>query len=146
MILRRCTLDTVGLASWENPTYIKCVSKNYQNIQMLVIKMLNTSSVAPSWYTTDIQINLLTPLPQSRDYISKVQQGQSVDGVAEVISRLRFASDDGTKYSGDLLAIMETLKNTTDLYNVTKQKLSNADVVVRKHFYIKILIFKYKIM
>lgn len=36
LILRRCTLDAVGLASWENPTYIKCVSKNYETIQMLV--------------------------------------------------------------------------------------------------------------
>lgn len=36
MILRRCTLDAVGLASWENPTYVKCVSKNYENIQLLV--------------------------------------------------------------------------------------------------------------
>uniref|UniRef100_A0A669D2M5 Adhesion G protein-coupled receptor B1 n=1 Tax=Oreochromis niloticus TaxID=8128 RepID=A0A669D2M5_ORENI len=36
LILRRCTLDAIGLASWENPTYIKCVSKNYENIQMLV--------------------------------------------------------------------------------------------------------------
>lgn len=45
LILRRCSLDAVGLASWENPTYIKCVSKNYENIQLLVrisvIKMLD---------------------------------------------------------------------------------------------------------
>lgn len=56
LILRRCTLDAVGLASWENPTHIKCVSKNYENIQMLVspgngtlIKMLNASSVVSSY-------------------------------------------------------------------------------------------------
>lgn len=36
LILRRCTLDAVGLASWESPTHIKCVSKNYETIQMLV--------------------------------------------------------------------------------------------------------------
>uniref|UniRef100_A0A672FSG5 Adhesion G protein-coupled receptor B1b n=1 Tax=Salarias fasciatus TaxID=181472 RepID=A0A672FSG5_SALFA len=84
LILRRCTLDAVGLASWENPTYINCVSKNYETIQTL-------------------------------DYISKAQQGQSVDGVAEVISRLRFSSDEGAKYSGDLLAVMEILRNTTEL-------------------------------
>lgn len=36
LILRRCTLDAVGLASWENPTHIKCVSKNYETIQTLV--------------------------------------------------------------------------------------------------------------
>ncbi|XP_029701393.1 adhesion G protein-coupled receptor B1-like isoform X1 [Takifugu rubripes] len=99
MILRRCTLDAVGLASWENPTYVKCVSKSYENIQLL-----------------------------SRDYVSKSQMGQSMDGFAEVISRLRFSSDDGAKYSGDLLAIMEILKNTTDLYKGNSLKLSNADV------------------
>uniref|UniRef100_A0A665WSW0 Adhesion G protein-coupled receptor B1b n=1 Tax=Echeneis naucrates TaxID=173247 RepID=A0A665WSW0_ECHNA len=87
LILRRCSLDAVGLASWESPTHIKCVSANYGNIQML-----------------------------SRDYISKAQMGQSVDGVAEVISRLRFSSDEGAKYSGDLMAIMEVLKNTTELW------------------------------
>uniref|UniRef100_H3DJM8 Adhesion G protein-coupled receptor B1 n=1 Tax=Tetraodon nigroviridis TaxID=99883 RepID=H3DJM8_TETNG len=99
LILRRCTLDAVGLASWENPTYVKCVSKNYENIQLL-----------------------------ARDYISKSQTGQSMDGFAEVISRLRFSSDEGAKYSGDLLAIMEILKNTTELYKGNGLKLSNADV------------------
>lgn len=36
LTLRRCTLDAVGLASWESPTHIKCISKNYETIQMLV--------------------------------------------------------------------------------------------------------------
>ncbi|KAK5883478.1 hypothetical protein CesoFtcFv8_000271 [Champsocephalus esox] len=99
LILRRCTLDAVGLASWESPTHIKCVSKNYENIQMM-----------------------------SRDYNTKAQIGQSVDGVAEVISRLRFSSDEGAGYSGDLVAIMEILKNTTELYKGTRLRLSNADV------------------
>lgn len=36
LILRRCTLDAVGLAFWENPTHIKCVSKEFQDIQTLV--------------------------------------------------------------------------------------------------------------
>uniref|UniRef100_A0A3Q3WPN1 G-protein coupled receptors family 2 profile 2 domain-containing protein n=1 Tax=Mola mola TaxID=94237 RepID=A0A3Q3WPN1_MOLML len=81
LILRRCSLDAVGLASWESPTHIKCVSKNYENIQTL-----------------------------------------------EVISRLRFSSDEGAKYSGDLLAIMEILKNTTKLYKGNGLRLSNANV------------------
>uniref|UniRef100_A0A8C6WID1 Adhesion G protein-coupled receptor B1b n=1 Tax=Neogobius melanostomus TaxID=47308 RepID=A0A8C6WID1_9GOBI len=99
LILRRCTLDAVGLAFWENPTHIKCVSKNYENIQTL-----------------------------SRDYNAKAHMGQSVDGIAEVISRLRFSSDEGAKYSGDLFAVMEVLKNTTELYKATRLRLSNADV------------------
>lgn len=56
--------------------------------------------------------------------------GQSVDGFAEVISRLRFSSDEGAKYSGDLLAIMEILKNTTKLYKGNGLRLSNANVEV----------------
>ncbi|KAF6720631.1 Brain-specific angiogenesis inhibitor 1 [Oryzias melastigma] len=99
LILRRCTLDAVGLASWENPTHIKCVSSKYENIQAL-----------------------------SRVYNSKAQTGQSVDGIAEVISRLRFSSDEGAKYSGDLLAVMEILRNTTEIYKGTRLRLSNADV------------------
>lgn len=86
---------------------------------------------------SEIEINLSTLPLQSRDYVSKAQMGQSVDGVAEVISRLRFSSDEGAKYSGDLLAVMEILKNTTELYKGTSnQKLSNADTEVRKHKYI----------
>lgn len=54
-----------------------------------------------------------------------------MDGFAEVISRLRFSSDEGATYSGDLLAIMEILKNTTELYKGNSLKLSNADVEVK---------------
>uniref|UniRef100_A0A3Q3RJ16 Adhesion G protein-coupled receptor B1-like n=1 Tax=Mastacembelus armatus TaxID=205130 RepID=A0A3Q3RJ16_9TELE len=97
LILRRCTLDAVGLASWESPTHIKCVSKNYENIQSLV---------------------------SPENFISKAQMGQSVDGLAEVISRLRFSSDEGAKYSGDLLAVMEILKNTTELFKGTRNLLT----------------------
>ncbi|XP_061122608.1 adhesion G protein-coupled receptor B1 [Syngnathus typhle] len=99
LILRRCSLNAVGLASWESPTYVKCVSKNYENIQTL-----------------------------SREYVSKVQKAQSVDGIAEVISRLRFSTDEGATYSGDLMAVMEILKNVTELYKATTLRLSNADV------------------
>ncbi|KAM3858661.1 adhesion G protein-coupled receptor B1-like [Diretmus argenteus] len=99
LVLRRCTLDAIGLAFWENPAHIKCVSKDYGNIQML-----------------------------TQDYVSKAQAGQAVDGVSEVISRLRFSSDEGAKYSGDLLAVIEILKNTTELYKGTSLRLSNADV------------------
>ncbi|XP_057684686.1 adhesion G protein-coupled receptor B1-like isoform X3 [Corythoichthys intestinalis] len=99
LILRRCSLNAVGLATWENPTYIKCVSKNYENIQIL-----------------------------SRDYITKAQTGQAVDGIAEVISRLRFSTDEGATYSGDLMAIMEILKNVTETYQANKLRLSNADI------------------
>lgn len=57
--------------------------------------------------------------------------GRSADGVAEVISRLRTSSDKGASYSGDILAIMEILKNTTELYKETRLRLSNSDIEVR---------------
>lgn len=70
------------------------------------------------------------PTRQSRDYLSKAQMGQSAEKFAEVISRLRSSSDEGVTYSGDLLAIMETLKNTTELCKANGLRLNNADVEV----------------
>lgn len=72
---------------------------------------------------------------QSRDYISKAQAGQSAEKFTEVISRLRFSSDEGVKYSGDLLAIMETLRNTTELCKANGLRLNNADVEVSRSFF-----------
>lgn len=67
---------------------------------------------------------------QSRDYITKAQKAPGADGVAEVISRLRFSTDQGATYSGDLMAVMEILKNVTELYKASGMRLSNADVEV----------------
>lgn len=92
--------------------------------------MANFPVVKSNKPMSKIQINLSTVPLQSRDYNSKAQMGQSVDGVAEVISRLRFSSDEGAKYSGDLLAVMEILENTTELCKATRLRLSNADVEV----------------
>lgn len=36
LILRRCELDEEGIAYWEPPTYIRCISIDYRNIQMMV--------------------------------------------------------------------------------------------------------------
>ncbi|XP_035379713.1 adhesion G protein-coupled receptor B1-like isoform X2 [Electrophorus electricus] len=99
LVLRRCTLDAVGLAFWENPTYIKCISTQYQDIQAL-----------------------------ARELFSKFKKGLTVNGVSEVLSRLRMTSDDGTKYSGDLLVVMEVLRNTTEMFRGAGYSLSNADV------------------
>ncbi|XP_051526701.1 adhesion G protein-coupled receptor B1-like [Myxocyprinus asiaticus] len=99
LILRRCTLDAIGLAFWENPTHIKCISKEFQDIQTL-----------------------------TRDHVTQSQSGQLVDGISDVLSRLRMASNDGTKYSGDLLAVMEILRNTTEIFRGSGHSLSNADV------------------
>ncbi|KAF5895199.1 brain-specific angiogenesis inhibitor 1-like, partial [Clarias magur] len=87
LVLRRCTLDAIGLALWGNPSYIKCVSREYQDIQAL-----------------------------TREQFSKSLTAVQVDGVSEMLSRLRMISNDATKYSGDLLAVMEMLRNTSEIF------------------------------
>uniref|UniRef100_A0A8C5BBQ9 Adhesion G protein-coupled receptor B1-like n=1 Tax=Gadus morhua TaxID=8049 RepID=A0A8C5BBQ9_GADMO len=98
LILRRCTLDAVGLAYWESPTHIKCISENYKTIQTM-----------------------------AQEFSSQNHTGQGIDGIPEVISRLRSSTDQGATYSGDLLATMEILRNTTEMYKGTSLRMSNAD-------------------
>ncbi|XP_031442354.1 adhesion G protein-coupled receptor B1-like isoform X2 [Clupea harengus] len=99
VILRRCTMDAIGLAYWESPTHVKCVSKEYQDIQTL-----------------------------SREHLAKAQQGLLEDGVSNVIMKLRTTTEQGSKYSGDLLASMEVLKNTTQIFRGAGYSVRHADV------------------
>ncbi|MGH0114422.1 UNVERIFIED_CONTAM: hypothetical protein FKN15_015924 [Acipenser sinensis] len=87
LILRKCTLDEEGIAYWEPPTYVKCVSNDYRNIQIM-----------------------------TRDHLLKAQRGLIGDGVSDIIKNLMEISQDGTSYSGDLLAIMDVLKNMTEIF------------------------------
>ncbi|XP_006804549.1 adhesion G protein-coupled receptor B1 isoform X5 [Neolamprologus brichardi] len=98
LILRRCTLDDEGIAYWENPTYMKCISNDYRSIQTL-----------------------------TREHLSKAQRGLVGDGVSEVMTKLREISSDGTSYSGDLLAIVDVLKNMTEIFRRTYYSPSNED-------------------
>ncbi|XP_052000372.1 adhesion G protein-coupled receptor B1-like isoform X6 [Xyrauchen texanus] len=99
LILRQCSLDDEGIAYWENPTYMKCVSNDYRSIQTL-----------------------------TRDHLSKAQRGLVGDGVSEVMTKLRVTSSDGTSYSGDLLAIIDVLKNMTEIFRRSYYSPSNADM------------------
>uniref|UniRef100_A0A3Q3K8M9 Adhesion G protein-coupled receptor B1 n=1 Tax=Monopterus albus TaxID=43700 RepID=A0A3Q3K8M9_MONAL len=99
LILRRCTLDEEGIAYWENPTYMKCISSDYRSIQTL-----------------------------TREHLSKAQRGLVGDGVSEVMTKLRVTSSDGTSYSGDLLAIMDVLKNMTEIFRRAYYSPSSADM------------------
>ncbi|XP_057195390.1 adhesion G protein-coupled receptor B1 isoform X9 [Triplophysa rosa] len=99
LILRRCSLDVEGIAYWENPTYMKCVSNDYRSIQTL-----------------------------TREHLSKAQRGLVGDGVSEVMTKLRVTSSDGTSYSGDLLAIIDVLKNMTEIFRRSYNSPSNADM------------------
>ncbi len=67
-----------------------------------------------------------------RDHVTRSQSGQLVDGVSEVLSKVRMVSTDNMKYSGDLLAVMEVLRNSTEIFRGSKMSLSNADVEVRE--------------
>ncbi|XP_030641181.1 adhesion G protein-coupled receptor B1 [Chanos chanos] len=99
LILRRCSLDDEGIAYWENPTYMKCISNDYRSIQTL-----------------------------TREHLSKAQRGLVGDGVSEVMTKLRVTSSDGTSYSGDLLAIVDVLKNMTEIFRRSYYSPSNADM------------------
>ncbi|XP_042565036.1 adhesion G protein-coupled receptor B1 isoform X3 [Clupea harengus] len=99
LILRRCTLDDEGNAFWENPTYMKCVSNDYRSIQSL-----------------------------TREHLSKAQRGLVGDGVSEVMTKLKVTSSDGTSYSGDLLAIVDVLKNMTEIFRRVQYSPSNLDM------------------
>ncbi|XP_041104052.1 adhesion G protein-coupled receptor B1-like isoform X5 [Polyodon spathula] len=87
LILRKCTLDEEGIAYWEPPTYMKCVSNDYRSIQIM-----------------------------TREHLSKAQRGLIGDGVSDIIKNLMELSQDGTSYSGDLLAILDVLKNMTEIF------------------------------
>ncbi|XP_034730635.1 adhesion G protein-coupled receptor B1 isoform X9 [Etheostoma cragini] len=99
LILRRCTLDEEGIAYWENPTYMKCISNDYRSIQTL-----------------------------TREHLSKAQRGLVGDGVSEVMTKLRVTSSDGTSYSGDLLAMVDVLKNMTEIFRRAYYSPSSADM------------------
>lgn len=57
--MRRCSLDGVGLASWEDPTHIKCISKNYENIQTLVsLRKIHLCFLIPFFRRLKVLVNL----------------------------------------------------------------------------------------
>ncbi|KAF1628130.1 Adhesion G protein-coupled receptor B1, partial [Eudyptes filholi] len=99
LILRRCILDEEGIAYWEPPTYIKCVSIDYRNIQMM-----------------------------TREHLSKAQRGLMGDGLSEVLQNLVEISQDGTSYSGDLLSTIDILRNMTEIFRRAYHSPTSGDV------------------
>lgn len=51
-----------------------------------------------------------------------------VDRVSEMLLRLKMTSDDATKYSGDLLAVMEMLRNTTQIFKSAGYNVADVEV------------------
>nr|XP_033791104.1 adhesion G protein-coupled receptor B1 isoform X2 [Geotrypetes seraphini] len=99
LILRRCTLDEDGNAFWEPPTYIKCVSIDYKNVQMMI-----------------------------KEHLSKAQRGLLGEGMSEVIQTLADISQDGTSYSGDLLSSLDALKNITEIFRRAYYSPTSGDL------------------
>ncbi|XP_077127451.1 adhesion G protein-coupled receptor B1 isoform X6 [Ranitomeya variabilis] len=99
LILRKCVLDEVGEAYWEPPTYIKCVSLDYRNIQQMI-----------------------------REHLSKAQRGQNGEGVSGVLQSLVDATQDGASYSGDILSIVDSLRNMTEIFRRPYHSPSSNDV------------------
>lgn len=65
--------------------------------------------------------------------MSKAQRGLVGDGVSEVMTRLKVTSSDGTSYSGDLLAILDVLKNMTEIFRRAYYSPSSADMRVKQN-------------
>ncbi|XP_072007183.1 adhesion G protein-coupled receptor B1 isoform X2 [Engystomops pustulosus] len=99
LILRRCVLDEVGEAYWEAATYIKCVSLDYRNIQQMI-----------------------------REHLSKAQRGQKGEGVSVVLQTLVDASQEGASYSGDIVSIVDSLRNLTEIFRRPYHSPSSNDV------------------
>ncbi|XP_042321206.1 adhesion G protein-coupled receptor B1-like isoform X1 [Sceloporus undulatus] len=92
-------LDEEGIAYWTLPTYVKCVSIDYRNIQMM-----------------------------TREHLSKAQRGLIGDGVSEVLQNLVEISQDGTSYSGDLLSTFDVLRNMTEIFRRAYYSPNSNDV------------------
>ncbi|KAM4705933.1 adhesion G protein-coupled receptor B1 [Rhinophrynus dorsalis] len=99
LILRKCVLDDDGDAYWETPTYIKCVSLDYRNIQQMM-----------------------------REHLAKAQRGLVGEGVSGVIQHLVDVTQEGTSYSGDVLSTVDTLRNITEIFRRAYHSPTTGDV------------------
>ncbi|XP_053736524.1 adhesion G protein-coupled receptor B1-like isoform X2 [Synchiropus splendidus] len=99
LILRHCGLNDEGNAYWQSPTYMKCVSNDYRFIQTM-----------------------------TREHLTKAQRGLVVDGISEVMAKLKDTSSDGTSYSGDLVASLDVLKNMTEIFRRIYYSPSGVDI------------------
>ncbi|XP_043543785.1 adhesion G protein-coupled receptor B1 isoform X8 [Chiloscyllium plagiosum] len=99
IILRNCVLDDEGIAFWEPPRFTKCISNDYQMLQS-----------------------------ETREHLSKAQRGLTGEGVSEIIRKLADTSEGGTSYSGDILALIDILKNMTEIFRRTYYTPVSGDI------------------
>ncbi|XP_048384781.1 adhesion G protein-coupled receptor B1 isoform X10 [Stegostoma tigrinum] len=99
IILRNCVLDDEGIAFWEPPRFTRCISNDYQMLQS-----------------------------ETREHLSKAQRGLTREGVSEIIRKLADTSEGGTSYSGDILALIDILKNMTEIFRRTYYTPVSGDI------------------
>ncbi|XP_048452140.1 adhesion G protein-coupled receptor B1 [Rhincodon typus] len=99
IILRNCVLDDEGIAFWEPPRFTRCISNDYQMLQS-----------------------------ETRQHLSKAQRGLTGEGVSEIIRKLADTSEGGTSYSGDILALIDILKNMTEIFRRTYYTPVSGDI------------------
>ncbi|XP_041422603.1 adhesion G protein-coupled receptor B1-like isoform X3 [Xenopus laevis] len=99
LILRTCVLDDEGDAYWEPPTYIRCVSLDYRNIQQMI-----------------------------REHLAKAQRGLVGEGVSGVIQHLVDVTQEGSSYSGDVLSTIDSLRNITEIFRRAYHSPNNGDI------------------
>ncbi|XP_038664711.1 adhesion G protein-coupled receptor B1 isoform X7 [Scyliorhinus canicula] len=99
IILRNCVLDDEGIAFWEPPRFTKCISNDYQMLQS-----------------------------ETREHLSKAQRGLTGEGVSTIIRKLADTSEGGTSYSGDILALIDILKNVTEIFRRTYYTPVSGDI------------------
>lgn len=81
---------------------------------------------------------------QTREHLSKAQRGLVGDGISEVMTKLKETSSDGTSYSGDLLAIVDVLKNMTEIFRRSYYSPSSTDMRVIHFLEYSFFIFLFK--
>uniref|UniRef100_A0A803KJE8 Ankyrin repeat domain-containing protein 37 n=1 Tax=Xenopus tropicalis TaxID=8364 RepID=A0A803KJE8_XENTR len=99
LILRTCVLDDEGDAYWEPPTYIKCVSLDYRNIQQMI-----------------------------REHLAKAQRGLIGEGMSGVIQHLVDVTQEGSSYSGDVLSTVDSLRNITEIFRRAYHSPTAGDI------------------
>ncbi|XP_069813120.1 adhesion G protein-coupled receptor B1 isoform X2 [Dendropsophus ebraccatus] len=63
-----------------------------------------------------------------REHLSKAQRGQKGEGVSAVLQTLVDATQEGASYSGDILSIVDSLRNMTDIFRRPYHSPSSNDV------------------
>ncbi|XP_078712077.1 adhesion G protein-coupled receptor B3-like isoform X1 [Lampetra fluviatilis] len=99
VLVRRCALTENGVAFWESPSFARCVSYEYRNLQQDIM-----------------------------EHLSKGHRILAGEGMSQVTKDLLDLSQQKRGYSGDLLASVEILANVTQTLKRANYNPSSEDV------------------